>query len=139
MEYRGFSSISMYESECKRLGYATKRIPYKKGSEDAFLLVTEPPGHPTGTSVAAWTLFSADETKELLDGIISGGQMDPTKYLRNGMDVNFDGKLAAHGYFPADQQPAKPKIQLFLTADDTQYSLFSPPPADHKTKSRNNP
>lgn len=107
MEFRGFRSVREYERECARVGYATRRIPFHKGSEKYFALVTSPPGHPTGSSVEAWTLFTADETAEVLDGIISGGAFMHAEdneygrgYMQNGVDVNYLGKLAAHGYYP---------------------------------------
>lgn len=136
MEYQGFRSIGEYERECSRLGYATRRIPFHKGCEKYFALVTSPPGHPTGRSVECWTLFTADETAEVLDGIISGGifmHTDPMVingklepgYMQNGVDVNYLGKLAAHGYFPDSPQPvpvsAAPE---YPTAADGQICLL---------------
>lgn len=109
MEYQGFRSISEYERECARLSYNTRRVPFHDNNGGKFFaLVTSCPGHPTGISVEAWTLFTADETARVLDGIISGGTMDPAKYLRDGLDVNYLGKLAAHGYYPDDPQDAPP-------------------------------
>ena len=32
--------------------------------------------------------------------------MDPAKYLRDGLDANYLGKLAAHGYHPDEPQDA---------------------------------
>ena len=106
MEYHGFRSIKEYENECARVGFTTRRIPFHKGTEPYFALITTPPNHPTGTSIESWTLFTADETAQVLDGVISGGMMDPAKYLRNGVDVNYLGKLAAHGYHPDEPQHA---------------------------------
>ncbi len=100
MEYRGFRSIKEYESECARIGFKTRRVPFHKGDETFFALITTPPGHPTGTSVGSWTLFTADAMTQVMDGIISGGAMDPARYLRDGLDVNYLGKLMAHGYQP---------------------------------------
>jgi len=97
MEYQGFRSISEYERECARLSYKTRRVPFHDGNGGKFFaLVTSCPGHPTGTSVEAWTLFTADETARVLDGII------------DGLDVNYLGKLSAHGYYPDDPQDAPP-------------------------------
>lgn len=94
MEYHGFRSIKEYENECARVGFTTRRVPFHKNNKKYFALVTTPPGHPTGTSVEAWTLFTADETAAVLDGVI------------NGLDVNYLGKLAAHGYRPDESQDA---------------------------------
>lgn len=33
MEYRGFRSIKEYESECARIGFKTRRVPFHKGKE----------------------------------------------------------------------------------------------------------
>ena len=126
MEYHGFRSIKEYESECARVGFSTRRIPFHKGSKKYFALVTTPPGHPTGTSTEGWTLFTADETAQVLDGIISGGMMDPAKYMRDGLDVNYLGKLAAHGYFP-DEIAAKsaPAPILEIVEDGSDFQQLS--------------
>lgn len=104
MEYHGFRSLSEYERECSRLAFKTRRVPFHDGDGGKFFaLVTSCcPGHPTGSSVESWTLFTADESVRVLDGIISGGTMDPARYMRNGLDVNYLGKLAAHGYYPVN-------------------------------------
>lgn len=98
MEYHGFRSVKEYERECVRIGFKTRRVPFCKGDEKYFALITTPPGHSTGTSVESWTLFNAGETEVVLEGVISGGTMDPAEYMRGGVDVNYLGKLAAHGY-----------------------------------------
>ena len=94
MEYHGFRSVKEYENECARVGFTTRRVPFHKDGKPYFALITTPPGHPTGTSVEAWTLFDAAETAQVLDGVI------------NGLDVNYLGKLAAHGYRPDSPQEA---------------------------------
>ena len=99
MQLNGFRSIQEYESECARLGFTTRRLPFHKGAFSCFVLVTSPPGHPTSTSVDCWSLFSADETRQLLDGVI------------NGHEANYLGKLAAHGYYPDDPAAAAPVPQ----------------------------
>ena len=105
MEYHGFRSVKEYENECARLGFTTHRVPFHDDGGNAFFaLITNPP--KTATSVESWALFTADETRAVLDGIISGGMMDPAKYLRGGLDVNYLGKLAAHGYYPDGPQEA---------------------------------
>ena len=100
MKYAGSSSTSVYESECARTGFPTRRVPFHKGDEKFFVLITTPPGHPTGTSCESWVLFTEDESTMLLEGVISGGVMDPAKYMRDGLDINYLGKLAASGYYP---------------------------------------
>ena len=129
MDFNGFSSVSAYEAECRRIGFTTERIPYRHGDQDCFLLITNPP--PTPTSVSSWHLFTADESEELLNGIISGGSMDPQKYMRGGVDVNLTGKLTANGFFPADQPcPASKVIPFPLQGQPdnlqpgSQISLF---------------
>ena len=92
MEYHGFRSIKEYENECARVGFTTRRVPFHKDGEAYFALITTPPGHPTGTSIESWTLFTADETSQVLDGVI------------NGHDANYLGKLSAHGYHPDSPQ-----------------------------------
>ena len=111
MEYHGFRSLKEYEKECVRAGLRTRRVPFCKGGNMYFALITTPPGHPTGTSVESWTLFTADETAAVMEGIISGGAMDPAKYMRDGLDVNYLGKLAAHGYQLANQKLEEKKWQ----------------------------
>ena len=92
MEYHGFRSIKEYENECARVGFTTRRVPFHKDGEPYFALITTPPGHPTGTSIESWTLFTADETSQVLDDVI------------NGHDANYLGKLFAHGYRPDSPQ-----------------------------------
>ena len=119
MEYHGFRSISEYENECARVGFATRRIPFHDSDGNKFFaLVTSCPGHPTGTSVESWTLFTAAEDRAVLDGVISGGaffhagpkvingKLEPGYLDENGVDKNYLGKLAAHGYFPDSAQDA---------------------------------
>ena len=92
MEYHGFRSIKEHENECARVGFTTRRVPFHKDGEPYFALITTPPGHPTGTSIESWTLFTADETSQVLDDVI------------NGHDANYLGKLFAHGYRPDSPQ-----------------------------------
>ncbi len=95
MEYHGFRSIPEYERECRKHDLSTERVPFQRSGEKFFVLITRPP--KTATSVEAWTLFTADETKQLLDGVI------------NGVNANYLGKLAAHGYFPENGQNIAPQ------------------------------
>ena len=93
MEYHGFCSVKEYENECARVGFTTRRVPFRDDSgNEFFALITSPP--KTATSVESWTLFTADETRAVLDGVI------------NGHDANYLGKLAAHGYHPDGPQEA---------------------------------
>ena len=125
MQYNGFRSIREYENECARLGFTTRRIGFhREDGEACFVLVTAPPNPPTGTSVEAWSLFPADESRLLLGGIISGGMMDPAKYMRNGLDVNYLGKLAAHGYFPDEAPPSPAPPSAALTRDQDGQLCF---------------
>ena len=114
MEYHGFRSIKEYESECARVGFTTRRIPFRKGDAPYFALITTPPGHPTGTSIESWTLFTADETSQVLDGVI------------NGHDANYLGKLFAHGYRPDGPQeaPAPSAAPEYPTAADGQICFL---------------
>lgn len=85
-DFHGFHSLRDYERECVRSGFTTRRVPFQKGGSPYFALVVSPPKTPT--SVEAWTLFPADETAPVLDGVI------------NGVPGNYLGKLAAHGFYP---------------------------------------
>ena len=113
MEYQGFRTIREYESECARLGFTTRRVPFHHESGAAcFALITTLPGHPTGTSIECWTLFDTGETRQLLDGVI------------NGREANYLGKLAAHGYCPDDPAPqAAPQPAAQLIDDNGQFCL----------------
>lgn len=111
-DFHGFHSLREYEAECARVGHATRRVPFRKGDEKYFALITTPPGHPTGTSVETWTLFDAAETAQVLDGVI------------NGLDANFLGKLAAQGYYPEESSPA-PALEIVENGTDfPQLSLL---------------
>ena len=114
MDYHGFRSVKEYEKECARVGFSTRRIPFHKGNEKYFALVTSPP--KTGTSIEAWTLFTADETAVVLDGIISG------------VDANYLGKLAAHGYHldsPEEITVPAPAPALEIVEDGTDFPQLS--------------
>lgn len=128
MDYHGFRSVKEYEKECARVGFSARRVPFHKSNEKYFVLVTSP--QKTGTSIEAWTLFTADETAVVLDGIISGGKMDPAKYMRDGLDVNYLGKLSAHGYYPDNPEEAanpspSPAPTLEIVEDGTGFPQFS--------------
>lgn len=113
MNYHGFHSIKEYESECARLGFTTRRIPFHKDGDPFFALITTPPGHPTSTSVESWTLFTADGTAQFLSGII------------NGCNENYLGRLAAHGFHPDALQEAPPPAAPEYPADaDGQICLL---------------
>lgn len=109
MKFNGFRSIAEYESECARLHYSTTRIPFHRGNEKYFILVTGSPnyGNKPGT-VCSWHLFDIAETEELLDGIIDaegavkrvGKKIGERLRLENGLDADFLGPLVANGFFP---------------------------------------
>ena len=124
MEYHGFRSIKEYENECARVGFTTRRVPFRKDGEPYFALITTPPGHPTGTSIESWTLFTADETAQVLDGVI------------NGHDANYLGKLSAHGYRPDNPRrppplpprrsiPPPPTAKFVSCSDQRKALLYS--------------
>ncbi len=113
MEYHGFRSVKEYESECARVGFTTRRVPFHKGSAPYFALITTPPRHPIGTSVESWTLFTGDGKAQVLDGVI------------NGCDTNYFGKLSAHGYFPDNpQETPAPTAPEYPTAADGQICFL---------------
>lgn len=87
MQFNGFRSISEYEDECRSHGFVTKRIPFSRGGENFFVLMTSL-AHPSPTSVSAWSLFPVDESKEILSGV------------DNGLRVNYLGKLESQGFYP---------------------------------------
>ena len=98
MEFNGFRSISEYESECRRLGYTTQRIPFHRDGAEYFALVTGLAAQ-SSSSCQSWHLFTADESTEILDGVIfpcervhplTGEILPPGKTL--------DQQLAAHGF-----------------------------------------
>ena len=111
MEYNGYRSIKEYESECARIGYTTRRVPFRKGYEKYFALITAPPGHPTGTSVQCWTLFTADEKAQVLQGITGSGTPD----------------LSAHGYYPEipDSSPTETAPALEIVEDGSVFPQLS--------------
>lgn len=87
VDFRGFGSIEVFESECKRLGYTVEKIPVTFKGERCFVLKDEPKGC---TGCASWTVFTEDETAILLEGVEFKASDD--------RDVNFTGKLAAYGF-----------------------------------------
>lgn len=94
MRFNGFRSIAEFESECRKCGQPTVRIPFVRGDEKFFVLISDLE-HRTATSVAAWHLFTEDEEQNPLNGVI------------NGWESNFLGKLAAQGYSPAVEVPER--------------------------------
>lgn len=82
MEFNGFHSISEYERECARLGFKTERVPFRKGEEDFFALITR----QSVGGIASWHLITADERAEVMDGVI------------NGIDANYLGRLREKGF-----------------------------------------
>ena len=45
MQYNGFRSIREYESECARLGFTTRRVPFHHESGVACFAARPPHGH----------------------------------------------------------------------------------------------
>lgn len=114
--YNGFRSVEDYEKACTQNGFTTRRVPFHKGDEKYFLLITTPPGHPTGSSIEHWVLFTADTMAQVLDGNVDGNYLD---------------KLAADGYYPdspeiADTKPAAEEAPDATPAGDWhQFTLFT--------------
>lgn len=99
MEFNGYRSISEYESECKRLRYTTQRIPFYRDGAEYFALITKPPGADSPTCCFSWHLFTADESTEVLDGVIFPYErVHPftKKIIPPGRTL--DQQLAAHGF-----------------------------------------
>jgi hypothetical protein len=116
MQFHGFSSIAAYERECARTGFTTERQTYHKDGEDYLLLITRL-AQPTSTSVDTWHLFTADETHEVLSGIMPQG-------------TSAAGQLVQHGYFSDDPAADDPAPAVELYPEDTggewqQYALFA--------------
>ena len=98
MQFRGFSSIAEYERECERHGLHTERRAYHKGEAGYMLMLTY-----SKTGITTWHLFTADESAEVLSGIVP----DAAWLARSGgVDRNFSGLLADCGYIP-DDPPAE--------------------------------
>lgn len=98
MEFNGFRSISEYESECRRLGYITQRIPFYRNGAEFFALLTSPP-QQTATSCQSWHLFTADESTEILDGVIFPCErVHPLTREILPPGKTLDQQLAAHGF-----------------------------------------
>ena len=90
--FNGFPTLADYERECARAGLATERRTFYKDGAPFTALITSAAG-----GVPSWHLFSADESDELLSGIVpDAAWMQRT----GGTDRNFIGLLAQHGYFP---------------------------------------
>lgn len=117
MQFNGFASIAAYERECARVGFTTERQTCHKNGEDFLLLITRSTT-ASSTSVDTWHLFTADETREVLSGIIR--QTGPSAAAQ----------LAQSGYFsdtPAEDVPA-PAVELYpedTDGDWQQYALFA--------------
>jgi len=125
MQFHGFASIAEYERETARFDRTTERQIWHKDGEDYLLLITRA-NHPSPAEVNTWYLFTADETREVLSGIIPNAEwLERT----GGVDRNFTGLLAENGYFrdtPADAAPAP--VELY--AEDAgggwqQFALFA--------------
>lgn len=124
MQFNGFRSIAEYERECVRLGYTTERVPFHNDSGKYFALVTYPPKR-NDTSVGTWHLFADDESKEVLTGVISSERMQETGVCVDGVDINWIGTLAAHGYFP-DEPGEEKRLRTWLLSPGYQNWLSQP-------------
>lgn len=120
MQFHGFSSIAAYERECARTGFTTERQTYHDGSGSAYTLLITRLAQPSSTSVDTWHLFTADETREVLSGIMPHG-------------TSAAAQLADHGYIsddPADapapvvEQAPPPELFTDGAGDWPQYALF---------------
>ena len=113
MQFHGFSSIAAYERECARTGFTTERQTYHDGSGNAYMLLITRHAQPSNTSVDTWHLFTADETREVLSGIIR--QTGPSAAAQ----------LAQSGYFSDDPTAAAPVAELYEEERGPfQFSLF---------------
>lgn len=118
MQFNGFPSISAYESECARLGFITERRSFHNADGNGFMLLITRSTTSSSTSVDTWHLFTADETREVLSGIIQ--QTGPSA----------TAQLAQSGYFsdaPAEDAPA-PAVELYpedTGGDWQQFALFA--------------
>lgn len=106
MEFHGFRTIAEYERACIGCGMTTVRVPFRKMAESGetehgFVLITSLKVK-TSTSLGTWHLFTVDERRELLDGII------------NGNDANYLGMLASHGWFPDRETAAFRGCKAYL-------------------------
>ena len=119
MQFHGFTSIAEYERECARTGFTTERKSCHDGSGSAYILLITRLAQPSGTGVDTWHLFTADETREVLSGIMPHGG-------------SAAAQLAEHGYIsddPADAPQEPPAAPPELHAEDAggewaQYALF---------------
>ena len=123
MQFTGFASIPAYERECARFDLSTERRAYHKGDEKYFVLITRA-NHPGPTEVDTWHLFTADESAEIMRGIIPNAD-----WLKRtgGVDVNFTGLLSKNGYFPdGADAPAPAEIYADVRIGDLQqFSFFA--------------
>lgn len=73
MRFNGFESIAEYEQACSRTGFVTKRIPYGSADqEDGYFVLLTSPKIPSPTSLSTWHLFTVDESRELMSGVVNG-------------------------------------------------------------------
>lgn len=108
-DFQGFHSVAEYERECVRLGYPNRREKFHRGNEKYTVLIGGVP-HPSPSSVESWHLLNADETAELLNGVINGS-------LIGGVEINYHGTLAAHGYFPDDPAEEQRLLEWLASPD----------------------
>lgn len=100
MEFNGFRSIAEYESECKRFGYATQRVPFQRDGVEYFALVTTPP-NPTSDHCDSWHLFTADENVEVLQGVFfPNARLNPVTRKTVPPSRSIEQQLADFGFVP---------------------------------------
>lgn len=120
MKFHGFPSIADYERECARLGFTTERRAYRKGEDRFLCLLTL-----GGGGVSTWYLFTADESAEVLSGIVPNAEWLSRS---GGVDRNFTGLLAEHGYIPDDPGGVATPAPEYPAEDDggewQQFALF---------------
>ena len=87
MGFHGLASVGEYEAAARSHGLRTRRIPFHRGRESFFALVTESAKSRPG-AVKIWTLMTADESREIMSGVI------------DGQYSSYIGKLTKAGYYP---------------------------------------
>ena len=117
MQFHGFATIAEYERECARVGFTTERQSYHDADGKGYMLLITRLAQPSSTSVDTWHLFTADETREVLSGVIRQG-------------TSAAGQLAQSGYFSDDPAAAPAPAPVELFTEDTggdwqQYALFA--------------
>lgn len=110
--FNGFATLADYERECNRCGMKVERRGYHKDGAPYVLVITR-----AASGVPSWHLLAADESTELLSGIVPDAE-----WMRRtgGEDRNFSGVLSTHGYIPDDApvDDPPPVPELYAAAPD---------------------